>query len=66
MIVTINGFSKEIGERKSVLAFLIEESLTPERVAVERNGSIVSKASYDTTILQDGDVLEVVSFVGGG
>lgn len=36
------------------------------RIAVERNGEIVSKADYDRTLLSDGDSLEVVSFVGGG
>lgn len=36
------------------------------RIAVERNGDIVPKSQYDATVLQDGDVLEVVSFVGGG
>ena len=38
----------------------------PARVAVERNGQIVPKRLYSETVLQDGDVLEIVSFVGGG
>ena len=38
----------------------------PKRIAVERNGEIVPKAAYGETILQDGDVIEVVNFVGGG
>ena len=37
-----------------------------KRIAVERNGEIVPKAAYGETILQDGDVIEVVNFVGGG
>ena len=36
------------------------------RIAVEKNGEIVPKAAYSTTVLADGDALEVVSFVGGG
>ena len=32
----------------------------------DKNGEIVPKAKYDSTALADGDVLEVVSFVGGG
>ena len=32
----------------------------------KRNGDIVPKAQYDKTVLQDGDSIEVVSFVGGG
>ena len=38
----------------------------PKRIAVERNGEIVPKARYEETIFQDGDHIEVVSFVGGG
>lgn len=37
-----------------------------KRIAVELNGDIVPKAQYEQTVLRDGDVLEVVSFVGGG
>lgn len=36
------------------------------RIAVERNGGIVLKSQYETTVLCDGDSVEVVSFVGGG
>ena len=38
----------------------------PARVAVERNGDIVPKAQYSATTLADGDVVEIVRFVGGG
>ena len=37
-----------------------------KRIAVERNGDIVPKAQYGETVLQDGDSIEIVSFVGGG
>ncbi len=37
-----------------------------KRIAVELNGEIVPKAEYGNTVLKDGDVVEVVSFVGGG
>lgn len=36
------------------------------RVAVERNGEIVPRRLYEETVLQDGDTVEIVSFVGGG
>ena len=35
-------------------------------IAVERNEEIVPKSQFDETIIQNGDVIEVVSFVGGG
>jgi len=37
-----------------------------QRIAVELNGEIVLKAKYESTRLQDGDTVEIVSFVGGG
>ncbi|HEX5136663.1 MAG TPA: sulfur carrier protein ThiS [Planctomycetota bacterium] len=36
------------------------------RVAVERNREIVPRALYDTTDVSPGDVIEVVTLVGGG
>ena len=35
-------------------------------IAVEKGGVIVPRAQYDTTVLTDGDVVEIVQFVGGG
>lgn len=64
-MVKINGEIYEL-ENKTVLEYLNKTSYQLERIAVERNGEIVPKALYDATILQDGDCLEIVSFVGGG
>lgn len=41
-------------------------SLDPGRIVVERNGNIVIRGRYDATCLAEGDVLEIVRFVGGG
>ena len=38
----------------------------PQRVAVEKNGSIVPRAAFAEEKLTDADHLEVVCFVGGG
>jgi sulfur carrier protein len=59
------------GETRAVQGILLEQYLADEgyqreRIAVECNGEIVPKAEYGTRVLQDGDVLEIVSFVGGG
>ncbi|HTZ90205.1 MAG TPA: sulfur carrier protein ThiS [Alloacidobacterium sp.] len=40
--------------------------LKNDRVAIERNGEIVARASWTETALQSGDKLEIVHFVGGG
>lgn len=62
----INGESRQIAESSSVLNLLESMSLVGKRVAVERNGEIVPKGLHASTMLADGDVLEIVVAVGGG
>ena len=64
-MVNVNGTERDIAG-KTVSEYLAEASYDIRRIAVERNGDIVCKSQYDTTDLDDGDHLEVVSFVGGG
>lgn len=64
-MVTINGEVLDAGG-KTLADYLAEAGYEQNRIAVERNGEIVPKASYGETRLQDGDVVEVVNFVGGG
>ena len=51
---------------KTVSEYLATTGYDPKRIAVERNGDIVFKSQYDVTVIDDGDSLEIVSFVGGG
>ncbi|MEE1281451.1 MAG: sulfur carrier protein ThiS [Acutalibacteraceae bacterium] len=64
-MVKINGEEKNVAGM-TVAEYLATTNYNPKRIAVERNGDIVSKLQYDNTVLQDGDSVEVVSFVGGG
>lgn len=64
-MVKINGTSLDIAG-KTLSDYLAETDYNSRRIAVERNGEIVPKATYNEVILADGDVIEVVSFVGGG
>ena len=64
-MVKVNGAELDIAG-KTVAQYLSTTNYDPKRIAVERNGDIVFKSQYDSTILQDGDSLEIVSFVGGG
>ena len=65
MEIQINGEPRAIGQT-SLLELLKSLDLDPARVAVERNRDIVPKREYETTLLADGDTLEIVQFVGGG
>ena len=64
-MVKINGEDLDIAG-KTLSSYLEENNYNMKRIAVECNGEIVPKATYDSRILADGDSLEVVSFVGGG
>ncbi|MBE6885237.1 MAG: sulfur carrier protein ThiS [Ruminococcaceae bacterium] len=64
-MVKVNGTELDISG-KTVSEYLAITNYDPKRIAVERNGDIVFKSRYDVTVLEDGDSLEIVSFVGGG
>ncbi|MEE1244009.1 sulfur carrier protein ThiS [Frisingicoccus sp.] len=64
-MVKINGESLDIAG-KTLSEYLSTTNYDVRRIAVEKNGDIVPKAVYESTVLEDGDTLEVVSFVGGG
>jgi thiamine biosynthesis protein ThiS len=66
MTLTLNGSSMTLEEGLTVAALLQQLQLPRERVAIERNGSILPKAAYEETRLAEGDRLEIVQFVGGG
>lgn len=64
-MVKINGEEQAV-EGQTVAEYLEKAGYCRNRVAVEKNGEILPKAEYDSAVLEDGDVIEVVSFVGGG
>ena len=64
-MVKINGEEWNVAG-KTIAEYLATTKYDPRRIAVERNGDIVPKAQYPSTVLQNGDSVEVVSFVGGG
>ena len=64
-MVKVNGTELDIAG-KTVSEYLATTNYDPKRIAAERTGDIVFKSQYDVTVLEDGDSLEIVSFVGGG
>ena len=64
--VTVNGDPRTIENSLSVWDFLETLGLNPKKVAVERNMEIVSKSLFRTVLIEDGDQLEIVHFIGGG
>ncbi len=66
LIIHLNGESRKLADGTTVASLIEELGMRPELLAVERNRDIVPKATYGEEILRDGDVVEIVTFVGGG
>ena len=66
MTIRLNGRDQEAPEGSTILSLLETAGLQTGRVAVELNGSVVPKTGYQRALLREGDVMEVVHFVGGG
>lgn len=66
MRVTVNGSGHEVAEGTTVRGLIELLKLDGGPVAVERNGDVVPRAQHATTALAEGDVVEIVHFVGGG
>jgi sulfur carrier protein len=66
MDVTINGNPRSIPDGLTVRALLDHLGLAGGPVAVEINQTIVPRAEHPAHAVQQGDVVEIVHFVGGG
>lgn len=64
--VRLNGKDREIEAGLTVQELLVSLDLRPELVVVERNREILDRERYDDVVVEPGDTLELVHFVGGG
>jgi thiazole synthase len=64
--IRLNGETRELPASLTIAELLHHFDLPPDRVAVERNRSIVPKLQWETIAVGQGDEVEVVQFVGGG
>jgi thiamine biosynthesis protein ThiS len=64
--IYVNGEPRELPGSLTLAGLLKFLSLPEDRIAVERNLEIVPRADWGKTVLNAGDRLEVVHFVGGG
>lgn len=66
MIVKINGAEEKVEKALNIAQLIAQKGLLPERIVVEHNLKILPKESWASTLLNERDSLEIVSFVGGG
>lgn len=65
-MITVNGENRTLEHPVSVTEYLKECNYIPVQVVVELNEEIIKRENYDTTVLKDGDVVEILHFMGGG
>ncbi len=66
MKIVVNGDPHEVAAPLTLTALLTHLNIDPRRVAVEHNLTVIKRANYDSTQIQEGDQIEIVNFVGGG
>ena len=66
MQIILNGERVELEGRMSVSELLSRLEIDPRRVAVEHNLAIIKRPTYGDVLVNDGDTVEIVNFVGGG
>ncbi len=66
MIITLNGERIELDQPMSVTDLLTHLDIDPRRVAIEHNLTIIRRNAYPEVMVDEGDTVEIVNFVGGG
>jgi len=66
LTIRVNGEPFEIPGPVTVSALLADLKVDSRRVAVEHNLTVIKREKYGSVIVQAGDEVEIVNFVGGG
>jgi len=66
LLITLNGETHELAGPVTVADLLAQLDIDSRRVAVEHNLIVLKRDTFSTTLVQAGDAVEIVNFVGGG
>ena len=66
MTITLNGNQTDIDESSTISGLLEKLGVEADSVVVELNTEIIKPDVYTSSQLGDGDVVEIIRFVGGG
>ena len=66
LTIKVNGQDRNVAKGANLAGLLGELRLDADKVAIEHNGGLVEPALYASAVLNAGDRLEIVHFVGGG
>ncbi len=64
--ITCNGEKRQAPPESRVIDFILGLDLDPETVVAELNGKILKRDEYESALIEEGAVLELIRFVGGG
>jgi len=66
MQVKINGKVQKLDKKISLCEFVTEKKLDLNKIVIEHNYNIVDKKKLSGISINEGDIIEIISFVGGG
>ena len=64
--IRLNGEAYELPGPMTVAELLAHLGIDARRIAIELNLTVLKRATFDAVVVQEGDELEIVNFVGGG
>jgi sulfur carrier protein len=64
--ITLNGDPFEVAGPLTISELLTHLAIDPRRIAVEHNLVVLKRTAFDDTLVNAGDEIEIVNFVGGG
>jgi thiamine biosynthesis protein ThiS len=64
--ITLNGDAHDVAGPLTVADLLTHLEIDSRRVAVEHNLTVLKRDAFATTMVREGDAVEIVNFVGGG
>jgi sulfur carrier protein len=62
----VNGQEQQCKVETLLIDLLLQLKMNPQLVAIEYNGEILHRQFWSGTVIEEGDILEVVTIVGGG
>ncbi|GHT87930.1 thiamine biosynthesis protein ThiS [Bacteroidia bacterium] len=65
--ITVNGKSQELGKTLTLVELIALNNITqPDMVSVQLNGEFIDRDDFPTILIQDGDEVDFLYFMGGG
>lgn len=64
--IMLNGEEKTIDEGTTISQIVVKFGLDLKKIAIEKDLTIINQNHYSNTVLNDGCIVEIVHFIGGG